>query len=69
MDILLYPDDRLKQVSAEIKNIDEDVLQFIQQLENTRQAGPGAVGYSGTTGGGAEAHCYCRCIQYAQTLR
>jgi len=44
MDILLYPDDRLKQVSAEIKNIDEDVLQFIQQLENTRQAGPGAVG-------------------------
>ena len=44
MDILLYPDEGLKQVSAEIETINEDIIQFIKQLEETRQAGPGAVG-------------------------
>jgi len=44
MDILLYPDARLKQISAKVETIDENIIQFIQQLENTRQAGPGAVG-------------------------
>ena len=44
MDILLYPDPRLKEISADIETIDKDTLHFIQQLENTRQAGPGAVG-------------------------
>jgi len=44
MDILLYPDTRLKQVSAAVEGIDDDILQFIQQLENARLAGPGAIG-------------------------
>ncbi len=44
MDILTYPDDMLKQVSAEVENIDDDILSFIRQLEETRLAGPGAVG-------------------------
>jgi peptide deformylase len=44
MDILLYPDTRLKEISTEVKVINEDIIQFIQRLENTRQAGPGAVG-------------------------
>ena len=44
MDILLYPDNRLKQISEEVGSLDENIIEFIQQLENTRQAGPGAVG-------------------------
>lgn len=44
MDILLYPDARLKGLSTDVESIDDDIIQFIQQLENTRQAGPGAVG-------------------------
>lgn len=44
MDILLYPDTRLKEISTEVDAIDKDIIQFIQQLESTRQAGPGAVG-------------------------
>ena len=44
MDILLYPDTRLKEISMDVDAIDEDILGFIRQLENTRQAGPGAVG-------------------------
>jgi peptide deformylase len=43
MDVLLYPDARLKQISAAVESIDKDIIQFIQQLENTRLASPGAV--------------------------
>ena len=44
MEILTYPDQRLKQVSEKVKEIDKDILAFIAELEQTRQAGPGAVG-------------------------
>lgn len=44
MDILIYPDQRLKQLSSSVENIDKEILSFIEQLEQTRQAGPGAVG-------------------------
>ena len=44
MDILTYPDDRLKQISSEVEQLDDEVLGFIRELEATRQAGPGAVG-------------------------
>ena len=44
MDILIYPDQRLKQLSENIEKIDKEILDFIEQLEKTRQAGPGAVG-------------------------
>lgn len=40
----MYPDPRLKQVSAKVDKIDDEVIQFIQQLESARLAGPGAVG-------------------------
>ena len=43
-DILLYPDSRLKETSVEIKNFDDDLLNFIQDLEDTMGDGPGAVG-------------------------
>ncbi|VAW62622.1 Peptide deformylase [hydrothermal vent metagenome] len=44
MDILIYPDQRLKQISEAVTTLDETLLDFIQRLEQTRQAGPGAVG-------------------------
>ncbi len=44
MDILVYPDQRLKQVSEPVEQIDDELRNFIQQLEQARQAGPGAVG-------------------------
>ncbi len=44
MEILIYPDQRLKQISSTIEAIDEELLDFIQRLEQTRQSGPGAVG-------------------------
>lgn len=44
MDILIYPDQRLKQISESVEEIDRNLLAFIEELEQTRQAGPGAVG-------------------------
>ncbi len=44
MEILIYPDQRLKQLSESVENIDKEILDFIAELEQTRLAGPGAVG-------------------------
>ena len=44
LDILTIPDARLKQVSETVDQFDEKLGAFIQDLEETRQAGPGAVG-------------------------
>lgn len=44
MEILIYPDQRLKQASERVEKIDKNLLEFIRELEQTRQAGPGAVG-------------------------
>jgi len=44
MEILIYPDQRLKQLSESVENIDKEILEFIAELEQTRIAGPGAVG-------------------------
>jgi len=44
MEILTYPDQRLKQVSEVVEEIDQQILTFIHDLEQTRLAGPGAVG-------------------------
>jgi peptide deformylase len=44
LDILTYPDQRLKSISDNIDALDDDLLTFINDLEATRQSGPGAVG-------------------------
>jgi len=44
MEILIYPDQRLKQLSESVENIDKEILDFIGELEQARIAGPGAVG-------------------------
>jgi len=42
--ILTYPDTRLKTCSASVEKFDDSLHQFIRELEETRQAKPGAVG-------------------------
>jgi peptide deformylase len=43
-DILTLPDERLRQVSAPVEVFDSEVQAFIDDLEETRRAGPVAVG-------------------------
>ncbi|MEO5341973.1 MAG: peptide deformylase [Gammaproteobacteria bacterium SHHR-1] len=44
LEILTIPDERLKQESAPVERFDDELRAFIADLEETRQAGPGAVG-------------------------
>lgn len=44
LDILKLPDERLKQVSAPVTVFDDTLRAFVADLEETRQAGPSAVG-------------------------
>ena len=44
LEILTLPDERLKQESAPVERFDAELLAFIDDLEETRRAGPGAVG-------------------------
>ena len=43
-EILTYPDDRLRQVSEPVEQFDGVLQSHIDDLEETRLAGPGAVG-------------------------
>lgn len=44
LEIIQYPDERLKKVSAPVKRFDDDLLVFVNSLETTMRAGPGGVG-------------------------
>ena len=44
LDILVYPDARLKQVSQPVINFDDSLRVFIKDLEDTLHSGPGGVG-------------------------
>jgi len=44
LDILKYPDQRLKQTSAPVEDFDDALRAFIHDLEQTMRAGPGGVG-------------------------
>lgn len=44
LEILTYPDARLKQESLPVERFDAALRAFIADLEETRRAGPGAVG-------------------------
>lgn len=44
MEILVYPDQRLKQKSKPVEVFNDSLLQFIADLEETMRAGPGGVG-------------------------
>lgn len=44
LEILTYPDERLKQEATQVEAIDDEVRAFIADLEQTMDAGPGGVG-------------------------
>lgn len=44
LDILVYPDTRLKQLSAPVTCFDAALHTFLSDLEGTMRAGPGSVG-------------------------
>lgn len=44
LEILTYPDERLRQVSTPVERFDAPLQSRIDDLEETRLAGPGAVG-------------------------
>lgn len=44
LDILTIPDERLKQFAEPVESFDDELREFIADLEETRLAGPGAVG-------------------------
>ena len=44
LEILCYPDDRLKQECKPVVDFNDDLKAFVADLEETRLAGPGAVG-------------------------
>lgn len=44
LEILTYPDERLRQVSTPVQAFDAALQRRIDDLEETRRAGPGAVG-------------------------
>lgn len=48
LDIIAYPDVRLKQVAEEVKIFDDELKSFIQDLEDTMADGPGGVGIAAT---------------------
>ena len=48
LDIIAYPDVRLKQVAEEVKTFDDELQSFIQDLDDTMAAGPGGVGIAAT---------------------
>ncbi len=44
LEILTYPDERLKQVSVPVERFDHELRGFVADLEQTRLSGPAAVG-------------------------
>ena len=44
LEILTYPDERLRQVSSPVERFDAAFQRRVDELEETRLAGPGAVG-------------------------
>jgi peptide deformylase len=48
LDILQYPDPRLKGIAEPVERFDDELRAFIQDLEDTMADGPGAVGIAAT---------------------
>ena len=44
MQIITYPDTRLKQIAEPVDSFDQQLRDFITELEQTMRAGPGGVG-------------------------
>ncbi len=57
LEILTYPDERLKQVCEPVEHFDAELRAFISDLEETRLAGPGAVGIAASQVGRFQRIC------------
>ncbi len=44
LELLKYPDERLKQLSTEVTEFNQSLVKFLHELEETMRAGPGGVG-------------------------
>jgi len=44
LNVLVYPDERLKQISQPVKEFSEDIKKFVRDLEETFRSFPGCVG-------------------------
>jgi peptide deformylase len=44
LEILTYPDSRLKEIALPVERFDEELRAFVRDLEQTMRAGPGGVG-------------------------
>ena len=44
LEILAYPDERLKQIAEPVERFDDELHAFLADLEETMRAGPGGVG-------------------------
>lgn len=44
LEILTYPDERLKQISEPVERFDDELREFVAALEAKMRAGPGGVG-------------------------
>lgn len=54
LEILTYPDERLKKVSVPVERFDDELREFIKDLEQTMRAGPGGVGIAAPQVGQAQ---------------
>lgn len=48
LNILTYPDPKLKEIAQPVETFDDELLAFINDLEETMRAGPGGVGIAAT---------------------
>lgn len=48
LDIITYPDARLKQVAVEVNIFEDELTELINNLNETMRAGPGGVGIAAT---------------------
>lgn len=44
LEVLVWPDERLRRISEPVERFDDELRGFVDDLEETRQAGPSAVG-------------------------
>lgn len=54
LELLVYPDERLKRVSTAVEQFDDALRAFIADLEETMRAGPAAVGIAAPQVGNAQ---------------
>ncbi len=63
LEILKLPDARLKEIAEEVVNFDEELREFIADLEETRRDGPAAVGIAAPQVGRSQRIVIVDCSQ------